>query len=328
MAVSGDVGVARLALCQMAVGESKEANHAEAARQIREAAAGGADMVMLPEMFTCPYSVDSFGPYSEALPPTAGEADAALHPTTALLTGLARELGVWIVGGSFPERSGDRLYNTCIVVDRRGEIAARHRKLHLFDISVPGGITFRESDTLTGGAAATAFDTEFGRMAVGICYDLRFPEYAQVCATELGARALLYPGAFNTTTGPPHWELLLRARAVDTQCFVAACSPSRVPGASYQAWGHSSIVSPWGEVIATTGHEAGIVRGALRLAHVDEVRQRVPVRGQRRNDVYASPALRGKAPPARPLRAGVTGAAVALAVGAGLVGVWQAMRRR
>ena len=118
--------------------------------------------------------------------------------------------------GSIPERDGSNVYNTCIIVSPKGEIVAKHRKVHLFDIDVPGKITFKESDTLTGGSSMTTFNTEFGTIGVGICYDLRFPEQAAIMR-QRGCNLMVYPGAFNMTTGPAHWELLQRARALDNQ---------------------------------------------------------------------------------------------------------------
>lgn len=197
--------------------------------------------------------------------------------------------------GSIPERAlpaagqpadaPPRIFNTCVAFGPDGELLARHRKVHLFDIDVPGKITFRESDTLTGGDRLATFDTPFGRVGLGICYDIRFPQLSMLLRAA-GCSILVFPGAFNTTTGPVHWELLQRARAVDTQCFVLTASPARVPGPGYQAWGHSSVISPWGEVLATTDEGPATVVADLRLAHVAEVRASIPVGVQARSDLY------------------------------------------
>jgi len=165
-------------------------------------------------------------------------------------------------------------------------LVAKHRKVHLFDIDISGKITFKESETLAGGDAITVFDTPWGKVGVGVCYDLRFPEMASVMR-QRGAKILVYPGAFNTTTGPLHWELLQRARANDTQSFVLTASPARGDDPTeYQAWGHSSAVDPWGAVIATTNHHPDIVMADLDLCQVDEVRQSIPISFQSRNDLY------------------------------------------
>jgi omega-amidase len=157
--------------------------------------------------------------------------------------------------------------------------------MHLFDIDVPGRITFRESDTLSAGEALATFDTPFGRCGLGICYDIRFPLFAMLLR-QAGCRLLFYPGAFNTTTGPAHWELLQRGRALDTQCYVATVSPARNPDSKYQAWGHSSVVNPWGEVIATTEEGSATVTAELDLKRIDEVRGQIPVGHQVRTDLY------------------------------------------
>mmetsp|Transcript_13588 Transcript_13588/g.32179 ORF Transcript_13588/g.32179 Transcript_13588/m.32179 type:complete len:237 (+) Transcript_13588:381-1091(+) len=200
----------------------------------------------------------------------------------------AKSHGVWIVGGSIPEvdETSGAVYNTCIVVAPDGAIVTAHRKMHLFDIDIPGKFSFRESDTLTGGSQITVFDSPFGKIGVGICYDLRFPELSLLMRNE-GARILVFPGAFNLVTGPAHWELLQRARALDTQSFVLTCSPARSEDdQGYKAWGHSTMVDPWGEVVATTEHGPAIVHATLEFTRVEEVRSGVPVAKQRRNDLY------------------------------------------
>lgn len=167
-----------------------------------------------------------------------------------------------------------------------GDILAKHRKMHLFDIDIPGKITFKESDTLSAGDSLTMFDTPYGKCGVGICYDMRFPHLAMLMR-DAGCKMLFYPGAFNMTTGPAHWELLQRARALDTQSYVATISPARNPDSGYQAWGHSTVVNPWGEVEATTVERPAIVYADLALARVEEVRAQIPVSVQWRKDIYS-----------------------------------------
>ncbi|KAF8063739.1 NLP3 [Scenedesmus sp. PABB004] len=268
----------KAALCQLSVTADKQQNIATARAAIEEAAAAGAKLVVLPEMWNCPYSNDSFPTYAEDL-------EAGPSPSAAMMADAARACGVTLVGGSVPEASGGRLYNTCCVYGPGGELLAKHRKVHLFDIDIPGKMTFRESATLSPGAAPTVVDTPAGRLGVGICYDIRFPELAMLCAAR-GAQALVYPGAFNTVTGPLHWELLARARAVDNQCFVLTCSPARSPGASYQAWGHSAAVGPFAEVLASCGAEPATVYADLDFAQVAERRANLPLRQQKRLDLY------------------------------------------
>ena len=246
---------------------------------MQQAAAAGATLVMLPEMWNCPYSNDSFPAFAE-------DVSSGYAPSYAFMSEAARENSVVLVGGSIPERVGNNLFNTCFIFGKSGKLLGRHRKLHLFDIDIPGKITFKESETLTPGDLPTVVDTDVGRIGVGICYDIRFPELATLYASR-GAQMLLYPGAFNMTTGPAHWELLQRARAVDNQVWVAMCSPARDESGAYVAWGHSSVVSPFGEVVATTEHGAGIVYADVDLSEVEVRRQNMPMRHQKRSDLYA-----------------------------------------
>merc|ERR1719272_1401134 len=213
-----------------------------------------------------------------------------------MLVATAKDAGIYLIGGSIPEKEvqadgSTNVYNTSIVVDPSGAIVGKHRKVHLFDIDVPGKICFKESDTLTAGDSTTVFDTPFGKVGVAICYDIRFPELAMLMRNE-GCDILVYPGAFNMTTGPAHWTLLQRARAVDSQAYVVAVSPARTTSTDpkeYVAWGHSSVISPWGEVmVEASGENQGqqILMVDMDLSKVDEFRTNVPTALQKRKDVY------------------------------------------
>ena len=265
----------RVALIQMPVTADREGNIAAACRSIREAAAQGADFAVLPEMFCCPYQNDCFRPY--------GEAEGG--PAQAALSALAAELGIYIVGGTLPELEGDRVYNTCYVYDRRGRRIAKHRKAHLFDIDVQGGQRFRESDTFSPGDQITTFETEFGTMGLCVCFDLRFEELAR-CMCLRGAQVIFVPAAFNMTTGPAHWELLFRQRAVDNQCFTVGVAPARDETASYVAYGNSLAVDPWGTVLCRAGAEAATLYADLDLSRVESIRQQLPILSARRTDLY------------------------------------------
>ena len=299
----------RVSLVQLNVTSDKVANLHHARDLVLSAVSSShADVVVLPEMFNCPYSNDSFGPYSEVLPSGNSCASSNISkdtsPSVYYLSQLAREAGVYLVGGSMPEREANgsakpSLYNTCLVFDPQGNIIAKHRKVHLFDIDVPGKMTFKESDTLSAGSQFTSFTIDTHQIkarsqhtshatytsGLGICYDIRFPLYAQTLRAQ-GVDMFIYPGAFNTTTGPLHWELLARARAVDNQSAVIVCSPARSTTASYQAWGHSSIVSPWGKVLATTEHQESIVTADINMNEIYEMRRNIPVSKQQRTDMY------------------------------------------
>lgn len=264
-----------VAQVQMPVVRDKDANIAAACRLIRRAAETGAELVMLPEMFCCPYENNAFRPYGE---PLGGPAQQAL-------SALAKELKIWIIGGSVPELEEDRVYNTCFVYGDTGRQVARHRKMHLFDISVEGGQSFRESDTLSPGNEVTVFDSPWGRLGLCICFDLRFEELARIMTLQ-GARAIFIPAAFNMTTGPAHWELLFRQRAVDNQLFTIGTSPARNDRETYVAWGHSIVCDPWGTVLHQCGAGEEIAVTALDLSRVDSVRRQLPILSARREDIY------------------------------------------
>jgi omega-amidase len=265
----------KIAQIQMTVTADKQANLRHAQALIRRAAADGIDLAMLPEMFCCPYDNACFAQYAE-------ENGGAVQQ---MLRELARSLGIYLIGGSLPERDGDKLYNTSYVFDRQGRQIARHRKTHLFDIDVVGGQRFFESDTLSPGSDVTVFDTEFGRMGLCICFDFRFEELARLM-TLSGAQVLFVPAAFNKTTGPAHWELLFRQRAVDNQVFTVGTSPARDEHASYVAWGHSLVCDPWGSVVQQCGHEETVAITDLDLNRIDDVRRQLPILSARRTDLY------------------------------------------
>lgn len=266
----------RIAQVQMSVTRNKDENIRRAARMIRQAAEQGAELAMLPEMFCCPYENAAFRPY--------GEAEGG--PAQQALSALAGELGIWIVGGSVPELEDEKVYNTAYVYDSSGRQVARHRKMHLFDIDVEGGQRFMESDTLSPGNEVTVFDTPWGRMGLCICFDLRFEELARVMTLQ-GAQAIFVPAAFNMTTGPAHWELLFRQRAVDNQLFTIGTSPARNEQETYVAWGHSVICDPWGSVLHQCGAGEELAVTTLDLKRVESVRRQLPILSARREDVYS-----------------------------------------
>lgn len=261
---------------QLGVVDDKAANLAKAKALVSEAAANGAELVMLPEYFNSPCGVKYFPRYAEEIP--NGESSQAL-------SAMASSNRIYLVGGSMSEKRGDKFYNTCTVYNPEGEMIAKFSKIHLFDVSIPGKITFRESEVMAPGDSIGIFETGFGKFGLGICYDIRFPELALTLAKK-GCSVLLYPGAFGLTTGQAHWEVLQRARAVDNQVYVAAASPARDDKASYVAWGHSTIVSPWGDVIAKAGTGEEIVYGDIDLDRLESVRSQMPYATQKRYDVY------------------------------------------
>ncbi|CAL8082182.1 unnamed protein product [Orchesella dallaii] len=267
----------RLGLVQMNVTEFKNFNLTTANTLIKEAVQGGANIVALPECFNSPYGIQHFKDFAEHIPNGV---------SSKLMSALAADYKVYIIAGSIPERGDDgRLYNTSVTFSPTGELLGKHRKVHLFDIDVPGKIKFQESEVLEGGDNLTIIETEWCKIGVGICYDIRFPEMAQIYRQK-GCDLLVYPGAFNMTTGPAHWQLLQQARAVDNQVYVATISPARNEKAGYVAWGHSMVVNPWGTIVVEAPEEQKVVFADIDLDYIKQVRSQIPVSTQKRTDLY------------------------------------------
>lgn len=265
----------KIAQIQMHICDDKQENIRHACALIRTAAESSIDMAILPEMFCCPYDSACFRAYGEE---KGGEAQRTL-------SALAKELGIYIVGGSVPELCEGKVYNTSFAFDPQGNTVARHRKMHLFDIDVKGGQRFMESDTLTAGDDITTFSTPWGVMGLCICFDLRFEELSRIMALR-GAKVLIVPAAFNMTTGPAHWELLFRQRAVDNQIYTVGTSPARDTAAGYVAYGNSIVCDPWGSVLSRCGAEEAVAITELDFDRVDEIRRQLPILSARRTDIY------------------------------------------
>ena len=246
-----------------------------AEEQVREAAGHGAQVVALPEMFVCPYSRHYF------------KIQAALghEGTVQELSRWAREYGVLLVGGSLPEKEGEKLYNTCFVFDKQGNIIARHRKVHLFDVDAPG-LRFGESDTFSPGSEITVFDTEFGRMGVAVCFDLRFPELFRAMAMR-GAEVVFAPSQFNSGIGRVHWEPTLMLRAIDNEFYLVAPNAAANPAFRYQPCGMSCVIDPFGEKLCMAADKGeAILYARIDTDRVDEVRRTFPTFRRLREDVY------------------------------------------
>lgn len=265
----------KIALCQMNVIDNKEENLKKASSMINKACKN-ADFIVLPEMFNCPYSNDKFIEYGEV------ENDSY---TLNHISSLAKSNKTYILAGSIPEKENEKLYNTSYLFNKKGDIIAKHRKMHLFDIDVKDKITFKESDVLTAGDEFTTAETEFGKIGIGICYDIRFPELARVMVED-GALILFYPGAFNMTTGPAHWELLFKSRALDNQVYCVGVAPALNRDASYHSFGHSIITNPWGEIIAEASEKEEIIYGEIDLDEIKKIREELPLLKNKREDLY------------------------------------------
>lgn len=267
----------QLAGCQIMVGDSKEENVKNAELLVNKAAAAGAQVVALPEMFVCPYS-------RKAVMQNKEPADGA---TVESLSRMAEKNGVYLIGGSIAEQAGDAVYNTCFCFDPKGKLIGRHRKTHLFDVDIKGGIRFIESEMFRAGESRTVIETEFCKIGIGICYDVRFPEYFREMALD-GVKLAVLPASFNMTTGPAHWELTMRARALDNQVYFAAVSPARNLESSYHSYGHSCVVNPFGQLCGKLDERQGIVYADIDLDYLQKVRTELPLLAQRRPELYGS----------------------------------------
>ena len=272
----------KIALCQMNVVDNKDKNIEKAIQMIKESKKQGADLAVLPEMFNCPYENEKFIEYAERLEDSQ---------TLKEIAEIAKEENIHVLAGSIPELERDdekdteSIYNTAVFFDNNGKQLGKHRKMHLFDIDVKGKIYFKESDTLSAGNDFTIINTDLARIGIGICYDIRFVELSRIMALE-GAEILIFPGAFNLTTGPAHWELLFRSRALDNQVYAIGVAPALDEDASYNSYGHSIAVNPWGEVIEELDYSEELKIVEIDLDEIKRVREEIPVLKNRRVDLY------------------------------------------
>ena len=265
----------KIALVQMGGAATNDENLKKAVEKIDEAASKGVQLIVLPEMFSCPYKASNF--------PIFAQKDGEKNWTT--LSEAAKKNKVYLVAGSMPEREGEKIYNTSYAFDRDGKQIAKHRKMHLFNCDIPGGAFFHESETLTAGNEVTVFDTEYGKIGLMICFDIRFPELSRLM-TDRGAKLIIVPAAFNMTSGPNWWDLMFRTRAADNQIFMAGCSPARDEKASYVAWGHSLVVDPFGKVLSQLDEKENILYQDIDLSETEKFRQQFKVLKSRRLDIY------------------------------------------
>lgn len=262
------------ACVQLASDIEPEANVSAAADAIRRARDAGADFVLTPET-TDMMEMKRRDAFAKA----KGE-DA--HPGLAQLRGLAGELGCWLLIGSLVIRlSDERLANRSFLIDPAGHIAARYDKIHMFDVEVPDGQSYRESKAYQAGSTAVLGDLPWGRLGLTVCYDLRFAQLYRALA-QAGAAFLTVPSAFTRLTGRAHWHVLLRARAIETGCFVLAPAQCGETSQGRQTYGHSLIVAPWGEVLAEAGEEPDMILAEIDPARVAEARRMIPALGHDR----------------------------------------------
>lgn len=264
--------VATLAAVQMNSSDDWQANLATAERWVTQAAEQGAQLVALPEFFPL---------LSSSLQDRLDLAEEeGRGPLQEALAALAARLGIWLVAGSLPLKSyvDDKTTNTCLVFAPDGQQRVRYDKMHLFGFQ-QGDEYYNESKTFIAGDQPTTFDTPFARVGLGICYDLRFPELFRALASP---DLLVIPSAFTRPTGRAHWELLLRARAVENQCYVLAPAQVGQHADGRQTWGHSLLVDPWGQVVSCLPEGEGLVMGQLQMERLNEVRSQLPALNHRR----------------------------------------------
>jgi deaminated glutathione amidase len=269
----------RAAAVQLNSTGDKARNLAAAERQVRAAAADGAELVALPEKWNLLAAGEQLLDGAEALD----------GPSLTAARGWARELGIHLLAGSICERGGEKAFNTSVLVGPGGEDLAVYRKIHLFDVDA-AGVSYRESDhELPGGEIVTAALGEL-TLGLGICYDLRFPELFRILALR-GARLIALPSAFTAATGRDHWEVLLRARAIEDQVFLLA--PNQVGAAPphFDSFGHSAIVDPWGRLLALAPAGECFVAADLDLGTQDRIRAELPALANRRPAAYSWPRL-------------------------------------
>ena len=270
-----------IALCQMNVVDNKEENIRKAIQMIRESKKQGADLAVLPEMFNCPYENEKFIEYAEELDNSQ---------TLNEIAEIAKEENIHVLAGSIPELEvgtddAKSIYNTAVLFDDEGKILGKHRKMQLFDIDVKGKTYFKESDTLSAGNEFTVIETELATIGIGICYDIRFVELSRIMALN-GAEILIFPGAFNLTTGPAHWEILFKSRALDNQVYAIGVAPALDKDASYNSFGHSIAVNPWGEIIEELDYDENLKLVQIDLDEIKRIREEIPILKNRRTDLY------------------------------------------
>lgn len=266
----------RVALCQTNCGEDVAANEEQVFDLLERAAAGGSDLAALPEVWP---RQGSAGQIREAAEPVPG-------PRTERLSRFAARSRMWVHGGSVLERDGDRVFNTSVLFDRDGAMVAIYRKMHLFDADPPDAVPSRESSVFSPGDQVVTAETEFGRVGMSICYDVRFPELYRALSIQ-GSTIVFVPAAFRYETGVDHWEVLLRARAIEDQAFVVAAAQWGTwgpPGRTRRNFGHSLVADPWGRCIAAAPDGVGVTFAELELEEVQRIRGILPALRHRRLD--------------------------------------------
>ncbi|PRB80241.1 carbon-nitrogen hydrolase family protein [Pseudomonas sp. MYb185] len=263
--------MSQVAAIQMISGADVQANLDTAARLIAEAAAQGAQLALLPECFA------AFG--NRALQEIGAAEYDGSGPIRRFLAEQARQYGIWLVAGSIPlpAQAAGKAMACCLVLDAQGNEVARYDKLHLFDVEVADNQrSYRESKDYGYGDRFVCIDTPVGRLGLSICYDVRFAELYQALRRD-GAELIVVPSAFTAVTGAAHWDVLLRARAIETQCYILAANQGGRHANGRETFGHSCLIDPWGEITACLPQGEGVICGEIDLQHLNSIRGRMPV---------------------------------------------------
>jgi nitrilase len=271
----------KVSVIQTNGGEDRDKNFEQIQNLVGQAVAlDNPDLVALPETFAViGGTISHRRSLAESLPVPGGEGG----PAYELLRSLAQNHGIFMHGGSFLEREGDAFFNTTIAFGRDGEELARYRKIHRFDVTTPDGAEYRESDLIEAGDAVVTYEADGVKVGCTICYDLRFAELF-IALAAAGADLIMVPSAFTLQTGKDHWEVLLRARAIETQTYIVAPGQTglHLEGNERRAtWGHSMIVDPWGHIVAQASDQPGHASASLDTNYIASVRSRLPVGSHR-----------------------------------------------
>ncbi|HEY8141120.1 MAG TPA: carbon-nitrogen hydrolase family protein [Kofleriaceae bacterium] len=269
----------RVGAVQMCATEDVAANLARCAALTAEAAAEGAELVSLPECFAF------IGRKMADKLPLAESLDGG-GPIVTAVREMARKSRVWLAAGGLPERAapaeeGKRVYNTFLLVDPEGETRAVYRKIHLFDVAIPGRAELKESATTAPGGDVVVADTPMARLGLSVCYDVRFPELYRELAAARGAEVLMVPAAFTAHTGAAHWHTLLKARAIENQCYVVAAAQHGKHNPARESFGHSIVIDPWGAVLAEVAAGDGVAVATIDPGQLATVRQQMPCHAHR-----------------------------------------------
>src|SRR5690606_15553879 len=267
----------KAAVVQVQIGEDLEENIATCLDLVRQAAGAGAELIVLPE------AIDYWGGKA-GVPSIKSDIPG---PVSDRFAQTARELGIWLLAGSIHENipGGDRTYNTSVLFNRSGEEVARSRKLHLYDVQIPGRVDALESATIAPGEEVVTADIEGRTAGLTICYDIRFPELYRELA-DRGAEIVFLPAAFMLYTGKDHWEPLIRTRAIENQCYMLASGQQGINKDGKATWGRSMIVDPWGTVLATAPDGNGFAMAELDFDRLDRIRRELPSLANRRKEVF------------------------------------------